>query len=155
MPGSSQRTGFCLSVSYNYSSDQIRIVKNGSESMSDRISQLAAFINRAWCFRCAVAWYAAGERELFEHFFHSLFITADIRIYFTVASVKIGICDQEVSAVSGTGEEDHIQIITFDNTVAVNIYEILSGYSSPVTNDLLFDMIHGKGFFQQRIVQQI
>ena len=123
--------------------------------MSDRISQLAAFVDGAWCFRGTVAWYAAGEGELFEHFFHALFITADIWIYFTVASVQIGICDQEVSAVSGTGEEDHIQIITFDNTVAVNIYEILSGYSSPVTNDLLFDMIHGKGFFQQRIVQQI
>ena len=155
MPGSSKRTGFCFAVSHNYSGDQIRVVKNCSEGMGDRISQLTAFVDGAWCLRRTVAWHAAGERELFEHFFHSFLVTADIRIYFAVTSVKISICDQEVSAMSGTGEENHVQVITFDYTVAVNIYEILSGYSSPVAYDLLFDLIHSKGFFQQRIVQQI
>ena len=123
--------------------------------MSDRIAELAALIDGTGGFRGTVAGYAAGEGELFEHFFHSLFIAADIRVYLAVASVQVGVGDQEVSAVSGTGQQDHIQIIALDGAVAVYIYKILSGYSSPVADDLLLDLVHGKGLAQQGIVQQI
>lgn len=53
-----------------------------------------------------------------------------------------GVGDQEVSAMSRTGKKNHIQIITFDDTIAVCINKVLSRYGSPVTNDFLLDLIH-------------
>ncbi len=98
---------------------------------------------------------AAGEGKLLEHLFHTFFVAADVRINLAVASVQVGIGNQKVSAVSRPGEQDHIQIVALDGAVAVDVHEILSGYGSPVTDDFFLDLVHGKGFTQQRIVQQV
>ena len=86
------------------------------------------------------------EGELFEHLLHAFLVLADIRIHLTVASVQIGVGDQEVAAMARAGKKDHIQIITLDGTVAVHIYEVLSRHGSPVSYDLLFDLIHAQRF---------
>ena len=111
--------------------------------MSDGVTKLATFINGTRCFRCAVAWDSAWEGELFEHFLHTFLILADVRINFAVRTFQISVGDHEVSTMSRTGKEDHIQVVTFDDTVAVCINEVLSWYSSPVTNDFLLNLIHG------------
>ena len=86
------------------------------------------------------------KRELLEHLLHAFLVLTDIRIYLTVASVQIGVGDQEVTAMARTGKKDHIQIITLDGTVAVHIYEVLSRHGSPVSYNLLFNLIHAKRF---------
>ena len=90
-----------------------------------------------------MAWHAAWEGELLEHFLHSFFVLADVWIDLAVASIQIGIGDQEVAAVTRTGKKDHIQIITLDGTVAVHIHEVLSRHGSPVTYDLFLDLVKG------------
>ena len=86
------------------------------------------------------------KRELLEHLLHAFLVLTDIRIYLTVASVQIGVGDQEVAAVTRTRKKDHIQIITLDGTVAVHIYEVLTRHGSPVSYNLLFDLIHAQRF---------
>ena len=142
LPGCRQRTSLSFTITYNSSCNQIRVVKYSSESMSDGVTKLATFINGTRCFRCAVAWDSAWEGELFEHFLHTFLILADVRINFAVGTFQIGIGNHEVSAMSRTGKQDHIKVITFDDTVAVCINEVLSRYSSPVTNNFFLDLIH-------------
>ena len=85
---------------------------------------------------------SAWEGELLEHFLHTFLILADVWINFAVRAFQVGVGDQEVSAMSRTGKKDHIQIITFDDTVAVYIDEVLSRYGSPVSYDFFLDLIH-------------
>ena len=142
LPGCRQRTSLSFAIAYNSSCNQIRVVKYSSESMSDGVTKLATFINGTRCFRCAVAWNSAWEGELFEHFLHTFLILADVRINFAVGTFQIGVGDHEVSAMSRTGKQDHIKVVTFDDTVAVCINEVLSWYSSPMTNNFFLDLIH-------------
>ena len=112
--------------------------------MGNGIAKLTALVDGTRSLRSTVARNAAGE--LLEHFLHAFLVLTDVRIYLTVASVQIGVSDQKVSAVARAGKKDHIQIISFDGTVAVYIYEILSRHGSPVSDDFLFDLIHAQRF---------
>ena len=114
--------------------------------MGNGIAKLTALVDGTRSLRSTVARNAAGEGELLEHFLHAFLVLTDVRIYLTVASVQIGVSDQKVSAVARAGKKDHIQIISFDGTVAVYIYEILSRHGSPVSDDFLFDLIHAQRF---------
>ena len=117
LPGSSKRAGFCFSVTNRNGCNQIRIIKYSTKSMSDTISKLTAFVDGTWCFRCAVTGNTARERKLFEHFLHTVFIFTDVWIYFAVASFQICIGNIEITAVSGTGQQDHVKVIALDDTV--------------------------------------
>ena len=57
--------------------------------------------------------------------------------------------------MSRTGKQDHVQIITFDDSVAVNKHKVLSRHCSPVSDNLVLDHVSGKRFLQKRVVQQI
>ena len=155
LPGSSQRAGLRLAVADNHRRDQIRIVKDCSETVRDGVSQLAALIDGTRRLRRAVAGYATGEGELLEQLLHAFLILTDVRVNLAVGSLQIGIRDQEVSAMSRAGQKDHIQIIALDGAVAVYIYKVLPRNGSPVTNDLFLDVIHGQRLFQQGVVQKI
>ena len=94
-----------------------------------------------------------GEGELLVQSLQSLDILADIRVYFAVGTLKIRVCDEEVAAVSGTGDQDHVQIILVDGTIHVRIDKVLSGNGSPVSYNLLLDLLSGQRLSQKRIVQ--
>ena len=114
--------------------------------MGNRVTQLTALVDGARSLRRTVARNAAREGELLEHLLHAFLILADVRIYLAVASIQISVGDQEVAAMTRTGKKDHIQIITLDGTVAVHIHEVLSRHGSPVSDDLLLDLIHAQRF---------
>lgn len=63
LPVHDLRPGLCFAVSSNHSRDQIRIVKHSAECMGDAISELAALIDGAGCFRRAMAGHAAREAD--------------------------------------------------------------------------------------------
>ena len=114
--------------------------------MRNGITQLAALVDGTRRFRSAVARNTTREGELLEHLLHTFLVLADIRIYLAVASVQIGVGDQEVAAMSRAGKKDHIQIIALDGTVAVHIHKVLARNGSPVSYDFLFDLIHAQRF---------
>ena len=53
------------------------------------------------------------------------------------------------------GQKDQIQIISFDDPVQVNENKVLSRYGSPMSDDLLFDHIAGKGLSEERVLQKV
>jgi len=66
MPGRRQRTRLRLPIADNTGGNKPGIIENGAESMTERITQLAAFMDRPRTFGRYMARYTARERELFE-----------------------------------------------------------------------------------------
>ena len=155
LPGGGQRAGLGFTVAHHHGGDQVGVVQHSAEAVGDGIAQLAALVDGAGSLGSAMAGYAAGEGELLEHLLHALFVAADVGINLAVASIQVGVGNEEVAAMSGTGKEDHIQIITLDGAVAVDIDKVLSRHSAPVAHDLLLDLVHGQGLPQHGVVQQV
>src|SRR5687768_5957694 len=74
VPARGQRTGFRLAVTDHRRHDEVRIIKCRAKSMTERITQFAAFVNRAGRLRRNVAWNPAGEGKLFKQVLHSFLI---------------------------------------------------------------------------------
>ena len=68
--------------------------------MGNGIAQLAALIDGAGGLRRHVAGNAAGEAELLEQAFHTLFIPADVGVHLAVGTIQVGVGDEEVAAVA-------------------------------------------------------
>src|SRR5215468_10125006 len=106
MPARRQRSGFRFAVADDAGNDQIAVVERRSVGVRDGIAELTALVYRTGRLRRHVAWDAAGERELGEQALHALFVARDVRINFTVGSLKVGIRDQAGTAMPGAGDID-------------------------------------------------
>ena len=155
VPGGCQRTGFCLAIAYHAGCNQVRIVKHRAKGMRQRIAQFAAFVDGTGGFGCNMAGNAAREGELLEQPLHALDIPAHIGINLAVGALQVRLRYHGVSAMTGTGEIDHIQVIFFNDTVEMRIDEILTGYGAPMPDNFTLDVFRLQRFPQKGIVQQI
>ena len=133
MPTAGQRSGLSLAIADDAGDDEIGIIKRGAIGVAQRVAELAAFVNRARCLRRGMARNAAGEGELFKKPFHSPLVLRDIGIKLAVASLQIGIGHDRRSAVTGTGDEDHVKILLLDHAVQMHINEVQAGCGSPMS----------------------
>ena len=155
LPRGCQRAGLCFAVAYGDSSNQIRIVVYCAKCVRDGVTQLAALIDGTRGLRSNMACDAAWEGELLEQALHALQVLAYVRVNFAVGAFQIGVCNKEVAAMSRTGQQNHVQIIPLDYTVQVYIYKVLARYSTPVSYNLLLNLLHCQRLAQQRVVQQV
>ena len=117
MPRGCQRGRFGFTIADDTGDDQIGIVERSTESMAERVSQLAPFVNRPRRRRRNVTGNSAGERELFEQLFQSGFVLCDVRIHFTPGAFEVHIAHNRRAAVTGTCNVEHIQVILLDDPV--------------------------------------
>jgi hypothetical protein len=61
MPARRQWSSLGFTVTHHTARDQIRIIKHRSEGVQQRVTKLAAFVNRTRHFRRDVAGNAAGK----------------------------------------------------------------------------------------------
>jgi len=155
LPRGGQGAGLGFAVAHNHGGNQVGVVKHSAESVGNGVAQLAALVDGAGGLGGAVAGNATGEGELLEHLLHALFVLADVGVDLAVAAVQIGVGNEEVAAMAGAGEQNHVQVIPLDGAVAVDIHEVLPRHGAPVAHNLLLDVVHGKGFLQQGVVQQV
>src|SRR5664279_5710568 len=80
LPCGSQGARFRFTVADDAGDNQIGIVECGPESMTERVSQLAAFVNGPRRRRCNMAGNPTRKRELLKQLFQPNFVLADIRI---------------------------------------------------------------------------
>src|ERR1019366_4472655 len=104
LPCGRQGACFRFTVADNAGDDQIGIVERGPEGMTERVSQLATFVNRPWRRRRNMAGDPAGKRELRKQLFQPAFVLADVRINLTVGAFEVRIAHQRRAAVPGTGD---------------------------------------------------
>src|SRR6266436_1779164 len=98
---------------------------------------------------------ASRERELREEPLHALLIGRDVRINFAIGSFEIGVGDQAWPAMAGAGDVDHIQVVSFNETVQVNIDEVQTWRRSPVAEKPRLDVLLCQGLLQEWVVVQI
>src|SRR5277367_1246569 len=146
MPTGGQRTGFGLTVSDNAAGQQIRIIENRPIGMRDGVPQFPAFVNRPWSLRRSVAWDSPGKRELLKQFAHPLFVLLNVRIELSVSALEIGSGYDAWTAMAGSGDIDHIQVVLLDDPIEMSVDEIEPGSCTPMTQKPGFHMLNFQGF---------
>src|SRR5215469_1904296 len=141
MPTRRQRSSFRFAVADDAGNDQIGVVERRSIGVRDGIAEFAALVYRTGRLRRHVARDAAGERELGEQALQPLLVARDVRINFTVSSLKVRIRDQAGPAMSRAGNVDHVEIVLLDHPVQMNVDEIETGCGSPMAQEPRLDVI--------------
>ncbi len=80
MPRRGERTRLGFSIAHHAGDDQVGIVESRAEGVSQRVAELASFVDRAGDVRSAVAGDTAGKRELLEQALHPRQVLPDIGV---------------------------------------------------------------------------
>ncbi len=152
VPRGGQWSGFRLAVADHAGDDQIGIVEHRAERMAERIAQLAAFMDRSGALRRCVARNPSGKRKLHKQFAQSGFVLADVRIDLAVGALQVGVSDDGRTAVTGTGDVNHVEVVPIDDPVQMGIDEVLSGCRAPVPEQHVLHIRDRQRPPQQRIV---
>ncbi len=97
----------------------------------------------------------ARERELQEQSLQPGFVLADVRIDLAVRALEIGIRNHRRSAMPRPGQENHIEVVLFDDPVQVRINEVLPGRRTPMSQQHALHIAGLERKLQQRIRTQI
>jgi hypothetical protein len=155
VPARGQRSGFRLAVADRARDEQVRIVEGGAERVREDVAQLAAFVDRPRRLRGRVARDAAGKRKLFEEALHPGGVAGDVRKQLAIRAFQIGIGNDRGPAVTGTGEEDRVEIARGDRTVEMRDHEVQTRRGSPVAEQPRFDVLAPQRLAQERVVEQV
>ena len=155
MPTGGERAGFGLAVADDAGNDQIRIVEGGAIGVNQRITQFAAFMNRAGRFRRHMAGNSVRPGELAEQPLQSAAVALDRRISLGIRPFQIGMRHDARTAMARTDDVDHVEIIVLDQPVQMDIEEIQSRRRAPMTEQARLDVLELERRFQQRIVLQV
>ena len=98
---------------------------------------------------------AVRPGELPKEPLQSVSAALDSRIALRVGPFEIGVRHQPRTAMTGTDDVDHVQIVLFDQPVQVHIEEIQPGRRAPMPEQTGLDVFEPERGFEQRIVLQI
>ena len=132
VPGRGERPGLRFAVADHAGDDQIRVVEGHAEGVRQAVAQFSAFVQRARCFRRAVAADAARERELREKAPEAVFALTLVRIDLAVSAFEPGLREHRGRAMAGTRDKDDVEIPALDQAVEVGPDQRLAGVGAPV-----------------------
>src|SRR4026208_1244211 len=98
---------------------------------------------------------AARKRKLGEEPAHAVTVLPDVGVELCVAALEVGVGNYSWPAVSRAGNEQHIEIVSFDNPVAMCVDEIESRSGAPVPEQPHLDVLRLQRFGEQGIIAQI
>src|SRR5262245_42954857 len=124
MPAGREWPRFALPIANHAASDQVGIIEDCAICMDQRIAQFSAFVNRAGSLGGGMTGYPARKCEVFEEASQAFFTLFNVRKEFCIGALQIGIGDHARPAVSGSTNINHIQVIFFNRSIAMNIDEV-------------------------------
>ena len=98
---------------------------------------------------------SAGERKLGEQLFQPGFVLGDVRVNFAPSAFEVNVTHDRRTAVPGTGDIKHIQVILLDDPVQVHIDEVLARRGAPVPDHQRLHVCELQRSLQQRIIVEI
>src|SRR5207248_7126380 len=101
-PARGQRAGLGFTVADDARDEQVGIVERGAERVTDRVAELATFVNRAGRLGSNVTRHAARERELAEQLVHPALVARDRGIGMCVRAFEPDVGMGRGAAVAGT-----------------------------------------------------
>ena len=155
MPRRGQWSGFSLAVADDAGNNEIGIVKHRPERMAERITQLAALVDRARALRRCVAGNSSGKRKLNKELPKPGLILADVGIDLAVSALEIRVAHDGRAAVPGAGDVNHVEVVLFDDPVQVHVNKVLPGGRAPVSQQHVLHIRERQRPLQQRIVVKI
>ena len=115
--------------------------------MSQRITEFAAFMDRAGRLRRDVARNSVGPGKLAKQPLQSVAAAFDRRIVLGVRTFQVAVRHDARTAVARTDDVDHVQIVVFDQPVQMDVEEIQSCRRSPMAQQPRLDMFELEGRF--------
>ena len=132
MPRRRQRPGLGLAVADHAGDDQVGVVERRAESVAERVTELAAFVDAARRFGRHMAGNAAGEAELLEELEQAVLVLGDLVVNLGVGAFEVDVGKHRRSAVAGAGDVDHVEVVLLNDPVEVGVDEGLPRRRSPV-----------------------
>ena len=123
MPGGCQGARFRFPVSDYGRDDEVGVVECGAAGVRENVSELASFMDRAWCLGSAVTADTTWEGELSEEFLQSGRVFALIRVNLRVSALQVCRSQNSGRAVPRSRHEDHVQVEYLDQAVQMNVCE--------------------------------
>src|SRR5215470_1848753 len=112
-------------------------------------------MNRAGCFRRAVAAYPARKGKLLEKPPQAFFVLAFVCVNFGVGTLQIDGSQNTRGAVPRSGQKNHVQVILFDEAIQVDVSKSQTGTCTPVSQKPIFDVLYLQRLFQEWIILQV
>src|SRR5271163_1226155 len=100
-------------------------------------------MNRPRGRRRNVAGNSTRKRKLLEQLFEPGLVLADVRINLAIRAFEVSITNQRWSAVTGTGDIEHIQVILLDDAIQMHIDEVLTWRRTPMPD---YQRLHMRKF---------
>src|SRR5262245_36395804 len=97
----------------------------------------------------------AGERELLEKALHPRNVFRDIGVVLGVRPLQVDVDDERRAPMTRTRDINHIQIMLFDNSVKMDVDEILAGGSPPVAKQAGLDVCKLQRLAQEGVVEEV
>ncbi len=119
LPGGRQRARLRFTVANNTRD-------NRPKSMTERIAQFAALVDRARRRRCNMTGDSAGKRELLEELLQSGLVESYIGINLAPGAFEVDIAHNRWPAMTGTGHVKHVEVVLLDNPVQMDVDEVLT-----------------------------
>jgi hypothetical protein len=135
--------------------NQLGVVQNAAVGVADAVAQFAPFVDGPGGFGGDVAADVAGEGKLLEEALHPFVVFALIGIDLAVGAFQIDRAEHTGCTMAGASHEDHVQVVLFNQAVAVDVGEAEGRGSAPVAQQAMFHMLGLQGFFQQWIIPQV
>src|SRR5476651_2631758 len=123
--------------------------------MAERITELATLVDRTRTLRRRVAGNSSGKRELLEEPLQPSLVPADVGVDLAVGALEIRVAHDGRTAVPGAGDVNHVEVVLLDDSIQVNIDEVLAGSRAPVPQEHVLHVRERQGSLQQRVVVKI
>ena len=155
VPARGQWPGLGLAVADDAGDEQLRVVERGAVGVAERVSELAALVDRAGRLGRGVAGHATGERELPEELLHADRIARDRRPALRVRPLEPRARAQGRPAVARPGDEEGIDVVGADQPVDVRVQQVQSGSRPPVPEQAGLHVLGRQRLAQQGIGEQV
>jgi hypothetical protein len=155
VPGGGQGTGFRFPIAHHAAGDQLGVVQNAAVGVADAVAQFPPFVDGPGRFRGDVAADVAGEGKLLEEALHPLRSLRSCRDRSRSRCLPDRRAKHAGCTMAGPGHEDHVQVVLFNQPIAVDVGEAEGRGSAPVAQQAMLDMLGLEGFFQQGIIPQV
>jgi hypothetical protein len=138
LPRGGERAGLRLAVADDHGDDQLGIVERRAVRVRETVAELTA-----------------REGELPEELPEPLLVLALVRIDLRVGALEVHGPEDAGRAVSGAGDEDHVEVVAADEPVQVHVHEAQPRARAPVTEEPVLHVIRLERRLQQRVVLEI
>lgn len=132
LPCGRQGPSFRLTVTHHAGHDQVGIIEHRSKRVTERVAELPTLVNRSGRCRRHVAGDSARKRELLEQLLEAGFILRYVWINFAPCPFEVNAAHDCRTAVTGTGDVEHFEVILLDHPIQVHIDDVLPGCRTPV-----------------------